>query len=66
MGGILLLWVCWKMWRELHTSLLRIRVDVGLSSPALRERNHDRSHDNKSDDDCKHFKRPCAQKLKHG
>ena len=19
-GGVLLLWVCWKMWRELHTS----------------------------------------------
>jgi hypothetical protein len=31
--------------------LLRLRVDVGLSPPDLRERNHDRSHDNKNDDD---------------
>ena len=26
-GGILLLWVCWKMWRELHTAQDRHRVD---------------------------------------
>ena len=45
---------------------LRFRVDVGLSSPALHERNHDRSHDNKNDDDGKRFKRLRAQKLKHG
>jgi predicted tellurium resistance membrane protein TerC len=26
-GGILLLWVCWKMWRELHTS--PVHDDIG-------------------------------------
>jgi YjbE family integral membrane protein len=26
-GGILLLWVCWKMWRELHTVQDQHRVD---------------------------------------
>jgi hypothetical protein len=62
--------VCIKQQRlsraPLLRCLLRFRVDVRLSSPALRERNHDRSHDNKGDDDGKHFKRPCAQELKHG
>jgi hypothetical protein len=46
--------------------------DVGLSSPALHERNHARSQDNNDDDDGKRFHRgqclnmvkvPGAQKL---
>jgi len=27
-GGLLLLWVCWKMWRELSTSAEEVRDDI--------------------------------------
>jgi YjbE family integral membrane protein len=27
-GGLLLLWVCWKMWRELFTSVEEVRDDI--------------------------------------
>jgi YjbE family integral membrane protein len=44
-GGILLLWVCWKMWRELHTTPAGHREDgamleenIGLSETAPRVR----------------------------
>ena len=30
-GGILLLWVCWKMWRELHTTPANHQRDDALS-----------------------------------
>jgi YjbE family integral membrane protein len=31
-GGVLLLWVCWKMWRELHTTPERHGGDGALSA----------------------------------
>ena len=35
-GGILLLWVCWKMWRELHTSREhQINAEVASDDEAL-------------------------------
>ena len=46
--------------------LAEVELNVGLSSPALHERNHASSHDDKNDDDGKRFKVPCAQKLEHG
>ena len=30
-GGVLLLWVCWKMWRELHTTPADHQRDDALS-----------------------------------
>ena len=51
---------------RLATVRRRFEFDLELSSPALHERNHARSHDDKNDDDGKRFKGPCAQKLKHG
>lgn len=37
-GGLLLLWVCWKMWRELRTSA----AEKHAASEALDEADHDR------------------------
>ena len=37
-GGILLLWVCWKMWRELRTS----QADEEEATEALSEADHNR------------------------
>ena len=39
-GGILLLWVCWKMWRELrtsHASSTEIAESVGLQALSMRQ-----------------------------
>jgi YjbE family integral membrane protein len=38
-GGILLLWVCWKMWRELRTS----RAEEHEATEALSETDYDKS-----------------------
>jgi YjbE family integral membrane protein len=38
-GGILLLWVCWKMWRELRTS----RAEEHEATEALSEKDYDQS-----------------------
>jgi YjbE family integral membrane protein len=32
-GGLLLLWVCWKMWRELRTAHLEQAVDAATGQP---------------------------------
>jgi hypothetical protein len=40
-----------------------VEFDVGLSSPALHQRNHARSHDNKSDENGKRFKVPFAHSM---
>jgi YjbE family integral membrane protein len=37
-GGVLLLWVCWKMWRELRTS----HAEEGAATEALEERDLDK------------------------
>ena len=34
-GGVLLLWVCWKMWRELHTTVDHQRDDALLKDNAV-------------------------------
>src|SRR5258708_33562303 len=34
-GGILLLWVCWKMWRELRTSSDHQNAEVGLNDQMI-------------------------------
>ena len=38
-GGLLLLWVCWKMWRELRTS----RDDEHEATEALSDRDYDKA-----------------------
>src|ERR1700747_3636896 len=40
-----------------------VEFDVGLSSPVLHQRNHARSHDNKSDENGKRFKVPFAHSM---
>ena len=40
-----------------------VEFDVGLSSPALDQRNDARSHDNKNDDNGKRFKVPFAHSM---
>jgi hypothetical protein len=40
-----------------------VEFDVGLSSPALHQRNDARSHDNKNDDNGKRFKVPFAHSM---
>ena len=43
-GGILLLWVCWKMWREIHTAAKdQDRGDGKLEDPALAKGPHRKS-----------------------
>ena len=37
-GGLLLLWVCWKMWRELRTSTRRARGHGGAGEYGLSTR----------------------------
>src|SRR6478752_6981957 len=35
-GGILLLWVCWKMWRELRTSSDHQNAEVALNDQTIK------------------------------
>lgn len=43
-GGILLLWVCWKMWREIHTAAKdQDRGDEKLEDPAMAKGPHRKS-----------------------
>ena len=40
-----------------------VEFDVGLASPALHQRNHARTHDNKGDENGKRFKVPFAHSM---
>src|ERR1700712_4489179 len=41
-GGVLLLWVCWKMWRELRSSVEEEHAVEGLGGYDIKERKRTR------------------------